>query len=403
MRAETHRQGAKGAGWLRFAAIGSVLGLLAAGLAWQGAAAAASGLLKVRFGGDQLETRMVIELDRATSARLVSSDADARRLQLKFDKLTAADSDGQGRGLVKAWSLNGSALTLDLTRAAAVKRRFLLPPGDGVDVYRYVIDVASTGRPTPSAHDQDPLGALIHTSLEAKPASETDPIRLKKVIVIDAGHGGKDPGASGTANQEKAITLAAAKTLKRRLEKGGRYKVVMTRERDIYVPLETRVQIARQAGADLFISLHADAAAAPDTRGATVYTLSEKGSDRAAKSVFQGGSFIDVDLPGRDRAVKQILLDLTQRATKNRSGAFAEVLLREISDDTPLLRRSHRDAGFVVLLAPDVPAVLLEMGFMSNRSDEANLADPARRARLMDGVGDSIDAYFDQQLRYASR
>jgi N-acetylmuramoyl-L-alanine amidase len=355
----------------------------------------------VRFGGDQQETRMVIELDRSTSARLVSEDDD-RRLVLKFERLgVSGGHDGQGKGLVGAWKMDGGKLVLALTREATVRRRFLLPPGEGSSSYRYVIDIAAVPGAQLAATDDDPMGAAIHASLAQRTAAK--PIKLKKVIVIDAGHGGKDPGAAGAASREKDLNLAAALALKKRLEKSGRYKVVMTRDRDVFVPLESRVQIARSAGADLFISLHSDAADSPEARGASVYTLSEKGSDRAARSVFAGGSFMDVDLPGRDRSVKQILLDLTQRATKNQSGAFAEVLLARLDDEAPLLRRSHRDAGFVVLLAPDVPAVLLEMGFISNRQDEANLRNPGRRSAMMDAVGDSIDGYFETHLRYAAR
>jgi len=400
------KRGAVGARWGRLAAAASVLGLLAAGMIWQGAAAAA-GVVKVRFGGDQRETRMVIELDRPASARLVDDGSDDRRLVLRFERMSSFGGlDGQGRGLVAAWSLDSSArLTLDLTRNARVKRRFLLPPGEGSPTYRYVIDLAAAGPAAPAAPKRPPgvMNSLVEASLAPKAAAELNPIRLKKVIVIDAGHGGRDPGAQGRASREKDVTLSAARALKRRLEKSGRYRVVMTRDRDAYVALETRVQIARQASADLFISLHADAAGDANTRGATIYTLSEKGTDKAAQRVFSGGSFIDVDLPGRDRAVKQILLDLTQRATKNQSGAFAELLLSKISTETQLLRHGHRDAGFVVLLAPDVPAVLMEMGFMSNRDDETVLNDQARRTRLMNAVGDSIDAYFARQLRYAAR
>jgi N-acetylmuramoyl-L-alanine amidase len=134
-----------------------------------------------------------------------------------------------------------------------------------------------------------------------------------------------------------------------------------------------------------------------------VYTLSEQGSDRAARHVLNGENWVrDVNLPGRDASVNRILLDLTQRATRNRSAAFARELLSRIGDRTTLLQRSHRDAGFVVLLAPDVPAVLLEMGFLTNPEDERALTDPRRRARLIDGVGDAIDAYFQGESRYAS-
>ena len=147
-----------------------------------------------------------------------------------------------------------------------------------------------------------------------------------------------------------------------------------------------------------------DSGSDPSVRGATVYTLSDKGSDRVVRGVMgQNDWFINVDLPGRDRAVNQILLDLTQRATRNRSAAFAETLLNKISDRVDLQRRNHRDAGFVVLLAPDVPAVLLEMGFITNADDEAELNDPSKRDRLMSGVAESIDDYFGQQTRLAAR
>jgi N-acetylmuramoyl-L-alanine amidase len=180
--------------------------------------------------------------------------------------------------------------------------------------------------------------------------------------------------------------------------------VVMTRDSDTYVPLETRVQIARHSDADLFISLHSDSGPEASMRGATVYTLSDKGSDRVVRNVMaENDWFINVNMPGRDKSVNQILLDLTQRATRNRSAAFAENLLDHIGGGVQLVRRSHRDAGFVVLLAPDVPAVLLEMGFITNPEDEHLLNDPAKRGRFMAAVAKSIDDYFGQQTRVAAR
>ena len=177
----------------------------------------------------------------------------------------------------------------------------------------------------------------------------------------------------------------------------------MTRNNDVFIPLETRVQIARRADADLFISLHSDSGPDPDIRGATVYTLSDKGSDRVARNVMaENDWFINVDLPGHDQAVNQILLDLTQRATRNRSAAFAEDLLDHIGDRAQAAR-SHRDAGFMVLLAPDVPAVLLEMGFITNPDDEQLLNSPAKREAFMGEVADSIDAYFNQTTQLAAR
>jgi N-acetylmuramoyl-L-alanine amidase len=172
----------------------------------------------------------------------------------------------------------------------------------------------------------------------------------------------------------------------------------MTRETNVYVGLSQRVRIARQADADLFISLHADAGADPATRGASVYTLSEQGASRAVREVTRSEDWHrDLHLPGRDPSVDRILLDMTQRATQNRSAQFARVLLSHIEEaDHPLLRRSHRDAGFAVLLAPDVPAVLLEMGFMTNPDDERALADTRQRQRLMRAVAEGIDRYFSQ-------
>jgi N-acetylmuramoyl-L-alanine amidase len=394
--------------------------------------------LKLRFGGDQTQTRVVLELDQAAQAQVISDGAEDGRVVLSFTKLKVGDDlDGQGKGIVKAWSLEKglgkTKLSLDLSRHGRIKRRFLLPPSDGVTIYRYVMDIeadgpagpvalpaalspktrlvkASTtpvlpGAPVVAADPEAPApdvktGGLQKISLtdaavtpRRREAKALKPLAVRKVIVIDAGHGGHDPGALGSRSHEKDVTLAAAKALKTRLERSGRFKVVLTRDSDVYIPLETRVKIARGANADLFISLHADSGGDPKVRGATVYTLSDHGVDRATKSVF-GGGFIDVQLPGRDLSVKQILLDLTQRTTRNRSGAFAETLLEHISSETSLLRRSHRDAGYMVLLAPDVPAVLLEMGFITNPEDEAALNDGEHREKMMGAVADSIEAYF---------
>ncbi len=369
-------------------------------------APARQGVLTVRFGGDAHETRVVVEMDRAAKGRSETGDGPSRTVVVDLAKVEAApDLEGHGQGLVNAWAFDrtgdGVKLTLQLTRNAHVVRRFLLSPADGVNVYRYVIDLTADDGAKPAVAAPAPNQAHAADLIAV---SAVTPLHLKKVIVIDAGHGGKDPGAKGADSREKDINLAAARALKAKLERTGHYRVVMTRESDTFVPLETRVQIARRADADLFISLHSDSGPDPSLRGATVYTLSDKGSDRVVRGVMgQNDWFINVDMPGRDRAVNQILLDLTQRATRNRSAAFAEDVLTRIGDRVDLQRRNHRDAGFVVLLAPDVPAVLLEMGFITNADDEAELNDPAKRDRLMSGVADSIDDYFGQQTRLASR
>ena len=393
-----------------------MIGLLAcaAGMA-SSHAARAGDVLQVRFGGDQHETRVVVELDGATKGQVIADGAADGVMVLGLAQVSAgAAPDGRGVGLVSAWSAHGAAgggarLRLQLSRPAQIVRRFLLPPSDGVSVYRYVIDLAASDQAAPAQtgaaiRAQPVVWRVPQTGAPITPAVAIKPLRLKKVIVIDAGHGGKDPGAEGAHGREKDINLAAARALKARLERSGHYRVVMTRDSDTFVPLETRVQIARGADADLFISLHSDSGPSSDMRGATVYTLSDKGSDRVVRNVMETNDwFINVNLPGHDRAVNQILLDLTQRATRNRSAAFAETLLDHIGDEAPLLQHSHRDAGFVVLLAPDVPAVLLEMGFITNSQDESRLTDPAARRKLMNAVGDSIDAYFNQKTEVAER
>lgn len=361
-------------------------------------AVANAGVLKVRLGGDANETRIVLDLDQSATGKVTSgAGGDDRRIVLSLSGLDVdSDQQGGGLGLVKAWSLDrgagGARLRLDLSADGTVKRRFLLPPADGVGHYRYVIDVAAR---SPVA-----APATVQFTSRVTPVRAI-PLSLKKVVVIDAGHGGKDPGARGAAGLEKDVNLAAAQALKARLERSGRYKVVMTRSSDVYVPLETRVQIARRADADLFISLHADSGPNTSLRGASVYTLSDKASGRSAQFINQDDWFMKASLAGG--GVSDILLDLTQRATKNRSATFAESLLERIDDHVTLLRRSHREAGLVVLLAPDVPAVLLEMGFVNNAEDEAQLRSPARRTRFMNSVGDAIDDYFGAQTRLAAR
>jgi N-acetylmuramoyl-L-alanine amidase len=364
------------------------------------AATAGAGLLKVRLGGDAVQTRIVIDLDRSASARMVSDGSGDRRVVLMLPGVSAQALQGAGQGLVKTWVVDetpgGARLQMDLTADGKVKRRFLLPPADGIEHYRYVVDVAA------AAPGEVVLTKAVVPKLRTQPLPASRPLVLKKVIVIDAGHGGGDPGAHGLQGFEKDINLAAAQGLKARLERTGRYKVVMTRDADVYVPLESRVRIAQRADADLFISLHADSGTSPGLRGASVYTLSDKASARAARFVSKDDWFMKASLGG-DRGVSDILFDLTQRATKNRSAAFAQTLVGRIEGRAPLLRRSHRDAGFMVLLAPDVPAVLLEMGFVSNPEDEMLLRDPTRRGALVNAVGDSIDDYFVETTRLAAR
>lgn len=362
-------------------------------------------VVKVRLGGSGSTARIVIELDKSVAAQLTSDAGDTKKTVIALPDVQLDQSmGGPGQGVISDWKLESQlgAVRLKLTykTAARIYRRFLLPPADGISTYRYVIDVVpndvQAAAPTPAA------------TVVATPTQQVDailaqvPARLKKIIVIDAGHGGKDPGAKGGYSWEKDANLAAAKSLRDALEKTGRYKVIMTRDTDSFVDLAARVRIARSANADLFISLHSDSGTNSETSGASIYTLSDSGTERAARKALTKGDWSLADGSSSDQIVNRILIDLTQRATKNRSATFAQLVMDHIGDSTPLLKSNLRQAGFVVLLAPDVPAVLLEMGYMTNAHDEGMLNDDRHRQVMMGQVAKAIDQYFENDVRYAS-
>ncbi len=219
----------------------------------------------------------------------------------------------------------------------------------------------------------------------------------KPLVVIDPGHGGRDPGAIGVSGtQEKRITLAVALALKTRLERGGRCRVAMTRARDVFVPLGTRIDLARKREAALFLSLHADSA--PGARGASVYTLSETASDPLAAALAKRENQADraggLRLPSVSPEVQRILLSLMRQETRRGSDRIARLTVSALEGEVPLLPNTHRRAGFVVLKAPDVPAALVEMGFLSHRADEAALRKPAHRAKLAAALAEAVHAYL---------
>jgi N-acetylmuramoyl-L-alanine amidase len=221
----------------------------------------------------------------------------------------------------------------------------------------------------------------------------------RPTIVIDPGHGGVDPGTIGVGGIfEKNITMAVAKELKRQLEQTGRYRVVLTRERDIFVPLRERVARARDANADLFISLHADSIHDPSVRGLSIYTLSDKASDHEAERLADEENRADalagVDLGNENDEVAAILINLAQRNTMNESKHLASLLLHQLSERTDLLQPPSRQAGLAVLTAPDVPAVLIEMGYLSNRDEALKLQSAEHRKELAAAILRGVDAFF---------
>jgi len=230
----------------------------------------------------------------------------------------------------------------------------------------------------------------------------------KRVVVIDPGHGGVDPGTIGRSGvYEKHITLALSRELKRRLEATGRYRAVLTRSRDIFIRLRDRVQIARDAGADLFISVHADTIKNRAISGASVYTLSERASDKEAAALAEKENKADliagIDLSHESPEVANILIDLAQRESMNQSSNFASILVRRLKHRARVLRNTHRFAGFAVLKAPDVPSVLLESGFLSNRADEKRLRSKAYRTKIATAAVEAVDAYFVEVEEATSR
>jgi N-acetylmuramoyl-L-alanine amidase len=385
------------------------ISVLSAALALPAAAQDAAGdVVRVRLGGDDHQTRIVVELQKSVDGKLVTRADDVKNQVIALPDIDLDQTmSGQGRGLISGWKIEKLAgstrLKLDFSGKARIYRRFLLPPADGISVYRYVVDIVPQGAdPSHDAKAQAaPLPVVTQAAEQNLPLPIENALR-KKVIVIDAGHGGKDPGAHGRFSNEKDINLASAKALRDALEKTGRYKVIMTRDTDSFVDLAGRVRIARNANADLFISLHSDSGGDGSTSGASIYTLSDSGTERAAKKAMVKGDWSLSDTTSSDRIVNRILIDLTQRATKNRSATFAQLVMDHIGDSTPLLKSNLRQAGFVVLLAPDVPAVLLEMGYVNNDHDEKMLNDPGHRAMMMGEVAKAIDQYFANDVRYAS-
>lgn len=219
------------------------------------------------------------------------------------------------------------------------------------------------------------------------------------VVAIDAGHGGFDPGATGIGGTfEKHITLSVARELAEALRDSGRYRVVLTRDSDLFLRLRERVRVAREERADIFLSLHADSNPDPRLHGVTVYTLSDQASDREAAMMAARENRVDalagVEMDPEDDVMASILIDLAQRATRRESDALASFLVDHLGEVARLLNNTHRHAGFAVLTAPDVPSVLVELGHLSNAEDEQRLRSPDHRTRLVEALAEAVDAYF---------
>lgn len=297
-------------------------------------------------------------------------------------------------------------VVFDLKKSIIIKKVFMLPPQSSFG-WRFVVDIEAAS----DRQFKDSIGNdKMFFSKEYVPASKrsnssasnnrTQQNSKKRIVVLDPGHGGKDPGAIGYSGvYEKNITLAMARELKALLDKDPRYKVYMTRNNDIFISLGERVRIARKYDADLFLSIHADSARNRNAIGLSVYTLSETASDKEAAALAERENKADIiaglNLVEHSKEVSDILINLAQRETMNRSSEFATCMVGEMRKSVKLVSNTHRFAGFAVLKAPDVPSVLLEMGYLSNRNEERLLKQKSYRNKLAVATKKAIDIYFN--------
>jgi len=360
----------------------------------------------VRTGVHTDMTRLVLDVSDKVNYRIFVLDNPYRIVvdlpevawQVKADQV-------QYRGLIKGmrfglFEAGTSRVVIDTKGPVKVRQAFLLPPRANFG-FRFVIDMSAVGseefKRTKNTTKKKPA-----TQVAIVPPGARKP-NAKPIIVIDPGHGGIDPGTiGGRGTYEKNVTLGVAKELQKYLLKSNKYKVILTRNRDVFVRLRNRVSKGRNAGGDLFISLHADSISRRDVRGASVYTLSEKASDKEAAALARKENKADIiagmDFGDQSKDVANILIDLVQRETMNLSATFANIAVDQLAAGVTVLRRSHRYAGFAVLKAPDVPSVLVEMGYLSNAKDEQMLKSPKRRRKLVRSLGKAVDGYFARKL-----
>jgi N-acetylmuramoyl-L-alanine amidase len=372
--------------------------------------ASAPVVLGARIGEHSDHTRFVLELSDPVKLRLFTL-ANPNRMVVELPELLwrlQAPDRPSGRGAIRDYRYGPfrtgeSRLIVDLNQPVSARPPVILPPAGGAG-YRVVLDLY------PTTQAQFERGAGWPAGLRGTEAAPelaalrgAEPVFSRKVIVIDPGHGGIDAGTTGVdGSREKDVVLDEARRLAKALSRRG-YTVHLTRDTDTYIPLRQRVSIARSYDADLFISLHADSNPNAAMAGASVYTLSERGSDREAAALAAKENRSDivagVDFKGQDETVSHILIDLAQRQTINRSVRFADGLVRQLPAATGLIPRDpHRSAAFAVLKAPDLPAVLVELGYLSNGRDCGQMRDGAWRNAVARAIAAAVDRQFAPEL-----
>lgn len=378
------------------------------------ATAAAPQVTDVRVGVYPGKTRIVLDVDRSVKFnsfvlqqpyRVVLDMSEVTWSPKLRNPPTGGLVTGMRFGLFRPGS---SRVVLDSTGPVRIAKAFIIPPSGKNRSYRVVVDIAKTSREAFLMSYKRPVRKPVATAA-SRPAPVPVPFKrkparpdAKKLIMIDPGHGGVDPGAmSRSGVWEKHIVLAFARDLRRSLLASGKFRVRLTRDRDVFIRLRDRIAVARRAGADLFISVHADSIGNSKVRGTSVYTLSERASDKEAGALARKENKSDliagVDLDDQSNDVVNILIDLAQRETMNESAVFARKLVDELGKTRKLLRNTHRFAGFAVLKAPDIPSVLVELGYLSNRTDERMLRDPRKRKRMAAAMSTAVERYFQRQ------
>ncbi len=397
--------------------------------AWLAATGAAQ-VQSIGIAGDGEFTRITITSEIAIRPDIfLRETVDGMVIEMVPDvfELSAQPFYSEPTGGIYAYTLDKDRVVFELDRPMMVMREIDLPPSGSERLYRFILDLSnvSEARFRNAARRDETRFARFEAARAASPETPTSvevadvvpdvrpdapsskPVsigalmqmaaRQRRVIVIDPGHGGRDPGALAiVGGKESDIVLKTSLKLKQMIEQDPRYVVRLTRETDIYVEHEDRVAMARKWGADLFISVHADAAGAPTVSGASVYTISTRGEARIEGTAKKFGWELPIE-DGTSVAVSNILQDLTLRETKSNSSIFAEFLVPELGKAGPLVRNSHRQGNLFVLLAPDVPAVLVEIGFLTNRNDARRLKSERGRRKSAEAIKRAIDAYFDRQ------
>ena len=366
----------------------------------------------VRLGGDDKQTRFVIDLTQKVDVAAFTL-ADPYRVVIDLPQVTfqlPAKAGEQGRGLVKAFRYGlimqgGSRIVLDTKGPVRVDKAFALSAAAGQPA-RLVLDLVATDRDSflrnITMQDRGARASAAKTAIVAPPEVAGD---ARPLIVVDPGHGGIDSGTkSGSGQDEKDVVLAFGVMLRDRLEKTGKYRVAMTRSDDTFIPLDERVRFARAHKASLFISIHADSIPRSEgqAEGASVYTLSAHASDAEAARLAEVENKSDViagvDLSSEPNDVANILIDLAQRETKAFSLQFARDLVGEFKATTRLHMHPLKSAGFIVLKAPDVPSVLVELGYMSTKGDLVHLMSADWRARTADSLVHAVDTFFTPRM-----